>query len=155
MSAAHNAPAGWYPNGQGQQQWWDGEEWGTLTSPMPLAPGSLSPYAHPSAVPPTHTAGLVSPQAGPYAMAAMPRPVKDVGVAYILAILLGGFAAHRFYLGRTSSAVAFLAVLWLGVLLIGALVGIPMIMAAGLWWIIDLFLIPGITREANGRPAAY
>lgn len=88
--------------------------------------------------------------AGAYAPNPM-RPQKDVGIAYLLAILLGGFAAHRFYVGRIGSAIAFICLWWIGWLTTGAIVGIFMVLAAGIWWIIDLFLLAGMVREANGR----
>ncbi|MFT8636440.1 MAG: DUF2510 domain-containing protein [Pseudoclavibacter sp.] len=28
-------PAGWYPDGQGQLRWWDGQAWTSFTSPLP------------------------------------------------------------------------------------------------------------------------
>ncbi len=69
---------------------------------------------------------------------------KSTGVAYLLCIFLGGVGAHRFYLGRTGSAVAQLA-LWLLGLVTGFVLWIPL----GIWILVDLFLIPGIAREQN------
>ena len=37
MSHATGVPAGWYPNAQGELQWWDGAAWGQL-APQPPAP---------------------------------------------------------------------------------------------------------------------
>ena len=77
------------------------------------------------------------------------RPIKESGIAYLFWILLGGFAAHRFYLGLTGSAIALL-VLWVGGwLLTPLLIGIPMLIAGGIWLFVDLFLIPGLVRAAN------
>ena len=73
---------------------------------------------------------------------------KSTGVAYLLWFLLGGFGAHRFYLGQTGSATAQLILLLLGwiPLFVGWVV-------LGVWLFVDLFLIPGIARDENMRVA--
>jgi len=61
---------------------------------------------------------------------------KSTGVAYLLWFFLGGFGAHRFYLGQTGTAVTQLLLLLLG--------WIPMFVgwiALGIWLFVDLFLI--------------
>lgn len=65
---------------------------------------------------------------------------KSTGVAYLLWFFLGGFGAHRFYLGKTGSAVGLLV---LTLLTSWWTFGIPTI----IWVIIDAFLIPSIIRE--------
>lgn len=85
---------------------------------------------------------------GPYAPQPA-RPAKEVGIAYLFLLLLGGFAAHRFYLGRTGSAVALLSIWWAGWLLAALIVGIPLIIAGGIWLLVDLFLLPSMVRETN------
>jgi TM2 domain-containing membrane protein YozV len=77
------------------------------------------------------------------------RPVKETGIAYLFWILLGGFGAHRFYLGLTGSAIALLILWIIGWLLTPLLIGIPMVIAGGIWLFVDLFLIPGLVRSAN------
>jgi len=72
---------------------------------------------------------------------------KSSGVAYLLWFFLGGFAAHRFYLGAVGTAVAQIALLWGGLLLSAVLIGIPMLMAFGIWWVIDAFLIGGLVEQ--------
>jgi len=61
----------------------------------------------------------------------------SVGVAYILLIFIGLLGAHRFYLGRTGSAIVMLI---LSLTVIGLLV-------TAIWNLVDLFLIPGMARE--------
>ncbi|VAV99966.1 hypothetical protein MNBD_ALPHA06-1122 [hydrothermal vent metagenome] len=60
-------------------------------------------------------------------------------IAYLFWFFLGFFSAHRFYLGRTGSAIAQLL---LNFILIGLI-----------WTLIDVFLIPGMvrTRQAEMR----
>lgn len=61
----------------------------------------------------------------------------SAGVAYLLAIFLGVFGAHRFYLGRTGSA---LVMLLLTITVLGVAI-------TTVWTLVDLFLIPGMIRE--------
>lgn len=58
---------------------------------------------------------------------------KSAGVAWLLLIFAGSLGAHRFYLGRTGSAIAML--LTLG--------------GFGLWTLVDLFLLSGMIKETN------
>ncbi|MGC5583043.1 NINE protein [Ornithinimicrobium sp. W1665] len=64
------------------------------------------------------------------------RPPKDVGITYLLWLLLGVLGAHKFYLGRPGMGVLYLLTL--------GLVGV------GLLW--DLFTIPRQVRAYNGHP---
>ena len=69
---------------------------------------------------------------------------KSTGAAYLLWFFLGGFGAHRFYLGRTASGVGQLLLLFFG--------WIPLFtgwIVLGIWWLIDAFLIPDIIRVDN------
>jgi TM2 domain-containing membrane protein YozV len=75
---------------------------------------------------------------------------KSVGAAYLLWFVVGGFGAHRFYLGATGTAIAQLLLLVLG--------WIPLFMGwivLGIWLLVDLFLIPSIARDANTRLADH
>ncbi|MCP1169795.1 TM2 domain-containing protein [Limimaricola litoreus] len=72
---------------------------------------------------------------------------KSVGVAYLLLIFLGGLGAHRFYLGRTASGVAMLLLFILGWLTAIFIVGYLLLIAVGIWWLVDLFLIPGMVAR--------
>lgn len=96
---------------------------------------------------------------------------KSPVIAYVLWFFLGGFAAHRFYAGRWQSALVWIALAVLAVVLI--VMGLPPnveglspeelaaqmspLYMAGLaiygvlliWWIVDAFLIPGWIRRHN------
>lgn len=67
-------------------------------------------------------------------------------IAYFLLVFLGGFGAHRFYLGKTGTAVAMLILWVLGWMTLILGVGLIMLAAVGIWAFVDLFLIPGIIR---------
>lgn len=72
---------------------------------------------------------------------------KSPVVAYLLAIFLWGFGAHRMYLGRWISGL-FMLVLWgLGWLMTPILIGWPLVGLVCLWAVIDLFLIPGMIQD--------
>lgn len=66
---------------------------------------------------------------------------KSTGVAYLLWFFLGGVGAHRFYLGKTGTAVAQLIITVIGFFTI-----FPLIIT-GIWVLVDAFLIPDIIRE--------
>ena len=56
---------------------------------------------------------------------------KSVGVAYLLWFLFSGFGGHRFYLGKTGSAITMAVLIIGGLLLMPFVVGIPMLAAGG------------------------
>ncbi|MCS0495864.1 TM2 domain-containing protein [Ancylobacter mangrovi] len=68
---------------------------------------------------------------------------KSLGVAYVLWFFLGGVGGHRFYSGRTGSAVAQLLLTVAGVILAAAGVGLVLLAIVGIWVLVDAFLIPG------------
>ena len=173
------AAAGWYPLPGGGKRFWNGQEWtmdvigapnseaefAALAPDLPapdsivLAPPQPTP---PQVLPASHGAGWYPGPAGmmqwwdgvswgPYAPTAA-RPAKDVGVAYLFLLLLGGVAAHRFYLGRIGSAIAFCCLWWGGWLTSLFIIGIPLLIAAVIWWIVDLFLLPSMVRATNAAP---
>ena len=85
------------------------------------------------------------------ALMAFEASKKSAGVAYLLWFFTGGFGGHRFYLGRTGSAVAQLILSLLGwVLLLAAGIGLLFLIPLGIWLLVDLFLIPGIIQGQNG-----
>lgn len=82
---------------------------------------------------------------------------KDVGPAFVLWAFLGGFGAHRFYLSRLGTGAAMAALSVLGFLLtvtvIGAVIGAPMLIGVGVWWVVDAFLISKWVAEHNAGRA--
>lgn len=181
MDAAPAATPGWYPIVGGGKRFWNGVAWTDDVVGAPnataeyraLDPFFPSPDAQPT-LPLTPAAISPRPQQpqrrpvgwypgptgvvqwwdghgwGPY-VPQVARPLKEVGIAYLFFLLLGGLGAHRFYLGRTGSAVALLCLWTGGWLLALLLIGIPMIIAGGIWLLVDLFLLPSMVREENAR----
>lgn len=74
---------------------------------------------------------------------------KSTGTAYLLWFFTGGFGGHRFYLGRTGSAVGQLCLCIFGVLTFVLFIGIFMLIALGIWLLIDLFTIGSMVEEHN------
>ena len=74
---------------------------------------------------------------------------KSAGVAYLIWFFLGGFGGHRFYLGRTGSAVAMLVISLASWLLVAVGVGLIGLAVIGIWALVDAFLIPGMVRDDN------
>lgn len=97
------------------------------------------------------------------------HPGKKLWLAYLLAVPLGCFGAHRFYLGRNRAG-AWMLCLWLSGFLIawGVAIAMPiparaagwdtaavlLMVTAWAWEVVDLFLLPGMVRQSNSREAA-
>ena len=65
----------------------------------------------------------------------MMKKQKSAGTTWILWFFTAGLGGHRFYLGKTGTAVAML-------LTLGGL---------GIWAFIDLFLLNGMIRDTNEK----
>lgn len=65
----------------------------------------------------------------------MEQRQKSTAVTWLLWFFLGGIGGHRYYLGKTGSAIAM-------TLTLGGL---------GFWTLIDLFLISGMLRKINSQ----
>jgi TM2 domain-containing membrane protein YozV len=74
---------------------------------------------------------------------------KEAAVAYVLLLFLGGFGAHRFYLGKTGSAVGLLCLTLISMLLTIVVIGFVGLLATAIWCFVDLFLVAGFVREYN------
>lgn len=71
---------------------------------------------------------------------------KNPAVAFILSFFLGGLGLDRIYIGDTTNGVGKLVVSILSFFLFWTII-VPLV--AFLWWLIDLFLIMGATKEKN------
>ena len=95
----------------------------------------------------THTGGGLSPDT--QALMAFESGKKSAGTAYLLWFFTGGFGGHRFYLGRTGSAVAQLCLTIFGVLTAVLIVGFFLLAAVGIWLLVDLFIIGSMVEDQN------
>src|SRR5262245_35606645 len=74
---------------------------------------------------------------------------KSTALAYVFWFFFGGAGAHRFYCGKTGSAVAQLTLSILGWLTLIVGIGLVALIGVGLWVLVDAFLIPGWIRRHN------
>lgn len=83
---------------------------------------------------------------------ASPQPdfTRTLAIAYILALVLGGLGAHRFYLNEKGTAMALLLVTLSSVALMVVAIGFFTIWISIVWVLADLFLMPGLARRATG-----
>ena len=114
---------GWYqePEKPGVLRYWNGVSWEEWRKPLVEAPS-------------------------------IDQGQKSVAVAYLLLLFVGGLGVHRFYLGRTGTGVTMLVLWLLGVATIAAFgFGALLLIAVGIWTLVDLFLVPVMAREAALR----
>ena len=77
---------------------------------------------------------------------------KSMSTAALLAFFIGGFGAHRFYVGKTGTAVCMLVMAIVGILLSCIYIGIPLCLATGIWSLIDFVMILcGSFTDSYGR----
>jgi TM2 domain-containing membrane protein YozV len=74
---------------------------------------------------------------------------KSTLVAYLLWFFFGWIGGHRFYLGRTMSAVGMMVLFGLSVLLSFVFIGFIGFGILAIWALVDAFLIPGMIAENN------
>lgn len=72
---------------------------------------------------------------------------KSTGVAYLLWLFVGSLGGHRFYLGRSGSAIIMLVLFIIGLATAVVGIGIFFLAAVGIWALIDAFLIPGMVTK--------
>jgi len=81
---------------------------------------------------------------------------KSRAIAALLCFFLGGFGAHRFYVGNSGTA-AVMLILWiLGIVfvltILGAIVGVILFVAVGIWGLVDFIVIlTGNFGDSMGR----
>ena len=90
---------------------------------------------------------------------AQPTVIRDPNVSpksrlvcTLLAFFLGTLGAHRFYLGKTGTAVTMLVLGIAGWVLTFVVVGVPIVIAVGIWALIDFILaVSGKMRDKEGK----
>jgi TM2 domain-containing membrane protein YozV len=79
---------------------------------------------------------------------------KSAGVAFALWFFVGSFGGHRFYMGKTGSAVAMLVITLLCIPLTFAVIGLFGLAAIAVWALVDAFCIPGWVRSHSLKLAS-
>lgn len=88
--------------------------------------------------------------AGQYSVGTpIPDGRKSLAVAYVLLAVGGVLALHRFYLGATGTGLLLLMATMLSLALTIFGVGIVGLLAVLGWLVVDIFLVPGMTRDYN------
>lgn len=72
---------------------------------------------------------------------------KSTGAAYLIWFFLDGLGGHRFYLGKTGSAVVMLILFVVGLATLVVAVGGILLVIVGIWALVDAFLIPGMIQQ--------
>ncbi|WP_105100479.1 TM2 domain-containing protein [Streptococcus suis] len=81
--------------------------------------------------------------------ALMMTEIKNPTTALILAILTGPLGIDRFYIGNKELGIAKLALTVVGFLTLIFFIGIFLLIASGIWALVDIFLIMGACKQAN------
>lgn len=84
----------------------------------------------------------------------VPANAKSKVAAGLLAIFLGNFGVHNFYLGYTGKAVTQLVISIIGIPLCCIVIGALMILAIWVWALIEgiMILTGSINTDADGNP---
>lgn len=87
---------------------------------------------------------------------AAPPNAKSKIAAGLLAIFLGCYGVHNFYLGYTKKAVTQLVLTIVGIVLCCLIVGIFIVIGVSIWALIEGIMIftGNISTDANGVPLA-
>lgn len=109
--------------------------------------------AHPAQPQPVQQVQPVFVQQLPPNYVALQVSDKSKSTAALLAFFLGGFGAHRFYVGKSGSAVIMLIMAIVGILLSCVYIGLPLCFAVGIWSFVDFIIIlTGGFTDSLGRP---
>ena len=72
---------------------------------------------------------------------------KNMVIAYLLWWFLGWAGIHRFYLGKTGSGIAQLALTVIGWATAVILIGFVFLAIWGLWWLCDAYYVQKYVKE--------
>ena len=76
---------------------------------------------------------------------------KNMLVAYLLWWFLGWAGGHRFYLNRIGSGVTQLVLFLIGIITAVVVVGLFILGALWVWWLIDVYFTQKMVNEENAK----
>ena len=76
---------------------------------------------------------------------------KSVLISYLLWFFFGWLGGHRFYLGKSGSAIALLLLTLTGAITSWFFIGFLILLVPAIWLTVDAFLIPGMVRDTNNN----
>jgi TM2 domain-containing membrane protein YozV len=116
-------PAGWYPDptGKSGQMYWDGQQWHQAQTS-------------------TTSSGL-APLPGTENVIEGPLSDKVKIIAAVLSFIFGWWGAGRWYLGDKKIAAVQLGLGLTGLILSVFLIGVPLLLAAWAWGVVDAIMI--------------
>jgi TM2 domain-containing membrane protein YozV len=74
---------------------------------------------------------------------------KSVIIAFILWFFFGLLGVHRFYLDKIGTGIMMALLSIIGGMTAPILIGIPLLVIVGIWWLIDFFTIFFAARRHN------
>ncbi len=131
-------PAGWYPQPDGTERFWNGAGWTAAVRPMSYAVAPGTPIATPYPAAYVQDAGVnpvVPVMPTPPMMYAVPVPRKSPGGAMIASLFVPGLG--QLVNGEVAKGILFFVLAGLFGLLTIVVIGAPFLLITWIWAVID------------------
>lgn len=115
------SPAGWYPQQDGSQRYWDGSAWTAHTAPA--APPAPAPYG--------------APYGTPYGQYGYPVTPKNPAISLLVSFFVPGVGSM--INGDVGIGVAILIGYLISFPLVLVVVGLPMLLGFWVWGMVDAY----------------
>lgn len=115
------APAGWYPQTDGSQRYWDGTAWTAHTAPA--APPAPDPYG--------------APYGTPYGQYGYPVAPKNPAISLLVSFFVPGVGSM--INGDVGIGVAILIGYLISFPLVLVVIGLPMLLGFWVWGMVDAY----------------
>jgi TM2 domain-containing membrane protein YozV len=125
---SQNAPAGWYPQQDGSERWWDGQAWSAHSRAVPPPPTTPMPSAHVAGVYGADQPGSPYPGWAPHPAGYAVAP-KNAAVSLLASFFIPGLGTM--INGEVGKGVGILAAYFVCLFLFFLIV--PLLAAFGIW----------------------